>query len=56
LKSRTTVMISIALAMLVAWMDTTIMNTTIPMMAKELGGVTQNIRYVQMFMEGWIKS
>jgi EmrB/QacA subfamily drug resistance transporter len=38
LKSRTTVMISIVLAMLVASMDTTIMNTTMPIITKELGG------------------
>jgi EmrB/QacA subfamily drug resistance transporter len=37
MKSRTSVMISIVLAMLVASMDTTIMNTTMPIIAKELG-------------------
>ncbi|WP_442598513.1 MFS transporter [Neobacillus sp. D3-1R] len=37
MKSRTTVMVSIVLAMLVASMDTTIMNTTMPIIAKELG-------------------
>jgi EmrB/QacA subfamily drug resistance transporter len=36
-KSRTTVMISIVLAMLVASIDSTIMNTTMPIIAKELG-------------------
>jgi EmrB/QacA subfamily drug resistance transporter len=39
MKSRTSVMISIVLAMLVASMDTTIMNTTMPIIAKELGGI-----------------
>ncbi|MFX3624022.1 MAG: MDR family MFS transporter [Ectobacillus sp.] len=38
MKSRTSVMVSIVLAMLVASMDTTIMNTTMPIIAKELGG------------------
>lgn len=37
MNSRTSVMISIVLAMLVASMDTTIMNTTMPLIAKELG-------------------
>jgi EmrB/QacA subfamily drug resistance transporter len=37
MKSRTSVMISIVLAMLVASIDTTIMNTTMPVIAKELG-------------------
>ncbi|MBD2869389.1 MDR family MFS transporter [Paenibacillus arenilitoris] len=37
MKSRTTVMISIVLAMLVASIDTTIMNTTMPVIAEELG-------------------
>ncbi|WP_409292541.1 MFS transporter [Peribacillus sp. SCS-37] len=37
MKSRTSVMISIVLAMLVASMDTTIMNTTMPIIADELG-------------------
>jgi EmrB/QacA subfamily drug resistance transporter len=37
MNSRTSVMISIVLAMLVASMDTTIMNTTMPIIAKELG-------------------
>jgi EmrB/QacA subfamily drug resistance transporter len=37
MKSRTSVMISIVLAMLVASMDTTIMNTTMPIIAGELG-------------------
>ncbi|MBV7504174.1 MFS transporter [Bacillus sp. sid0103] len=37
MKSRTTVMISIVLAMLVASIDATIMNTTMPIIAKELG-------------------
>ncbi|WML46769.1 MFS transporter [Neobacillus sp. PS3-34] len=37
MNSRTTVMISIVLAMLVASMDATIMNTTMPIIAKELG-------------------
>ncbi|MFC3882286.1 MDR family MFS transporter [Bacillus songklensis] len=37
MKSRTSVMISIVLAMLVASIDTTIMNTTMPIIAKELG-------------------
>ncbi|PLT28815.1 MFS transporter [Peribacillus deserti] len=37
MKSRTTVMISIVLAMLVASIDTTIMNTTMPIIAEELG-------------------
>ncbi|MDK8640039.1 MFS transporter [Niallia taxi] len=36
-KSRTLVMVSIVLAMLVASIDTTIMNTTMPIIAKELG-------------------
>lgn len=36
--SRMSVMVSIVLAMLVASMDTTIMNTTMPIIAKELGG------------------
>ncbi|QPA32148.1 MDR family MFS transporter [Thermaerobacillus caldiproteolyticus] len=38
MNSRTSVMVSIVLAMLVASMDTTIMNTTMPIIAKELGG------------------
>ncbi|KKC47777.1 MFS transporter [Paenibacillus sp. VTT E-133280] len=38
MKSRTTVLISIVLALLVASMDTTIMNTTMPIIAKSLGG------------------
>ncbi|MBS2771116.1 MDR family MFS transporter [Anoxybacillus rupiensis] len=38
MSSRTSVMISIVLAMLVASMDTTIMNTTMPIISKELGG------------------
>lgn len=37
MKSRTTVMVSIVLAMLVSSIDTTIMNTTMPIIAKELG-------------------
>lgn len=37
MKSRTSVMISIVLAMLVASMDMTIINTTMPIIAKELG-------------------
>jgi EmrB/QacA subfamily drug resistance transporter len=37
MKSRTSVLISIVLAMLVASMDTTIMNTTMPIIAKDLG-------------------
>ncbi|WP_028608742.1 MDR family MFS transporter [Paenibacillus harenae] len=37
MKSRTTVMVSIVLAMLVASIDTTIMNTTMPIIAEELG-------------------
>ncbi|MGG1516853.1 MDR family MFS transporter [Paenibacillus oryzisoli] len=37
LNSRTSVLISIVLAMLVASMDSTIMNTTMPIVAKELG-------------------
>ncbi len=37
MKSRVTVMISIVLAMLVASIDTTIMNTTMPIIAEELG-------------------
>ncbi|WP_028402243.1 MDR family MFS transporter [Ectobacillus panaciterrae] len=37
MKNRTSVMISIVLAMLVASMDATIMNTTMPIIAKELG-------------------
>jgi EmrB/QacA subfamily drug resistance transporter len=37
MKSRTSVMISIVLAMLVVSIDTTIMNTTMPIIAKELG-------------------
>lgn len=37
MKSRTSVMISIVLAMLVASIDTTIMNTTMPVIAEELG-------------------
>ncbi|MEW8985649.1 MAG: MFS transporter, partial [Bacillus sp. (in: firmicutes)] len=37
MKSRVTVMISIVLAMLVASIDTTIMNTTMPVIAEELG-------------------
>ncbi|PLT32797.1 MFS transporter [Bacillus sp. V5-8f] len=37
MKSRTSVMISIVLAMLVASIDTTIMNTTMPIIAEELG-------------------
>jgi EmrB/QacA subfamily drug resistance transporter len=37
MNSRTTVMISIVLAMLVASIDATIMNTTMPIIAKELG-------------------
>ncbi|MCP8970001.1 MFS transporter [Ectobacillus ponti] len=37
MKSRTSVMISIVLAMLVASIDSTIMNTTMPIIAKELG-------------------
>lgn len=36
--SRISVMVSIVLAMLIASMDTTIMNTTMPIIAKELGG------------------
>ncbi|MFC5447897.1 MFS transporter [Paenibacillus aestuarii] len=38
MKSRTTVMVSIVLAMLVASMDTTIANTTMPVIVKEIGG------------------
>ncbi|AGE21772.1 MULTISPECIES: MDR family MFS transporter [Geobacillus] len=38
MNSRLSVMVSIVLAMLVASMDTTIMNTTMPIIAKELGG------------------
>ncbi|WP_026692353.1 MFS transporter [Peribacillus kribbensis] len=38
MKSRNTVLVSIVLAMLVASIDTTIMNTTMPAIAKELGG------------------
>ncbi|NNV04933.1 MDR family MFS transporter [Geobacillus sp. C56-T2] len=38
MNSRLSVMISIVLAMLVASMDTTIMNTTMPIIANELGG------------------
>jgi len=37
MKSRTFVMISIVLAMLVSSIDATIMNTTMPVIAKELG-------------------
>ncbi len=37
LKNRTVVMVSIVIAMLVASMDSTIMNTTMPVIAKELG-------------------
>ncbi|WP_284642519.1 MFS transporter [Paenibacillus silviterrae] len=37
MKSRTSVLISIVLAMLVASMDSTIMNTTMPIVAEELG-------------------
>ncbi|MGG3160460.1 MDR family MFS transporter [Geobacillus stearothermophilus] len=37
MSSRLSVMVSIVLAMLVASMDTTIMNTTMPIIAKELG-------------------
>ncbi|MCM3194090.1 MFS transporter [Priestia megaterium] len=37
MKSRTSVMVSIVLAMLVASLDSTIMNTTMPVIAKELG-------------------
>lgn len=37
MKNRTSIMISIILAMLVASMDSTIMNTTMPIIAKELG-------------------
>jgi EmrB/QacA subfamily drug resistance transporter len=37
MKSRTSVMISIVLAMLVASIDSTIMNTTMPIIAKDLG-------------------
>lgn len=36
-KNRTVVMVSIVIAMLVASMDSTIMNTTMPIIAKELG-------------------
>lgn len=36
--NRTTVMVSIVLAMLVASMDTTIANTTMPIIVKEIGG------------------
>lgn len=39
MKSRTSVMISIVLAMLVASIDTTIMNTTMPIIAQELGRI-----------------
>ncbi|OQP08069.1 major facilitator superfamily transporter [Geobacillus sp. 46C-IIa] len=38
MNSRLSVMVSIVLAMLVASMDTTIMNTTMPIIAEELGG------------------
>lgn len=38
MNSRTSVMVSIVLAMLVASMDSTIMNTTMPIITKELGG------------------
>lgn len=38
MNSRTSVMVSIVLAMLVASMDATIMNTTMPIIVKELGG------------------
>jgi len=38
MKSRTTVMVSIVLAMLVASMDATIANTTMPVIVKEIGG------------------
>mgnify|MGYP001309563660 FL=1 len=38
MSSRLSVMVSIVLAMLVASMDTTIMNTTMPIIAEELGG------------------
>ncbi|MDD9267460.1 MFS transporter [Paenibacillus sp. GCM10023248] len=38
MSNRTTVMISIVLAMLVASMDTTIANTTMPIIVKEIGG------------------
>lgn len=38
MKSRTTILISIVLALFVASMDTTIMNTTMPIIAKSLGG------------------
>ncbi|WP_445613977.1 MDR family MFS transporter [Geobacillus sp. YF-1] len=38
MNSRLSVMVSIVLAMLVASMDTTIMNTTMPIIANELGG------------------
>ncbi|MCZ0754116.1 MDR family MFS transporter [Anoxybacillus sp. J5B_2022] len=38
MNSRMSVMVSIVLAMLIASMDTTIMNTTMPIIAKELGG------------------
>jgi hypothetical protein len=37
MNSRTSVMTSIVLAMLVVSIDTTIMNTTMPIIAKELG-------------------
>lgn len=37
-KSRILVMCSIVLAMLIASIDTTIMNTTMPIIAEELGG------------------
>lgn len=37
MRSRTSVMVSIVLAMLVASIDTTIMNTTMPIIAEELG-------------------
>ena len=38
MKNKTLVMISIVLAVLVTSMDTTIINTTMPIIAKELGG------------------
>ncbi|OPH60739.1 major facilitator superfamily transporter [Paenibacillus ferrarius] len=38
MSNRTTVMVSIVLAMLVASMDTTIANTTMPIIVKEIGG------------------
>lgn len=37
MNSRLSVMVSIVMAMLVASMDTTIMNTTMPIIANELG-------------------